>query len=188
MNPLKERRTVTTTKAITTLFISSVLLVGFIGMSLSLSQIASATREGPPADRPQDPQCQPGERFEPGEGCIAKVCPNPGEGETVKPDPNNPDKCIITKTTTTTVNKVPGPCPADKPILKNNECFAEHPNKPGTAVGSGSPRPLVCPAAGEGETVKEDPNNPNKCIVTKTTTTIVDKIDAEPRKPGRGNL
>jgi hypothetical protein len=78
MNPLKERRTVTTAKAITTLFISSVLLVGFVAFSLSLSQTASATVQGggpppgsPSEDRPETPQCtDPDERFEPGRGCV----------------------------------------------------------------------------------------------------------------------
>jgi hypothetical protein len=54
MNPLKERRTVTTAKAITTLFICGSLLVGFMGMSLSFTQTAMA-QVGPPADTPQGP-------------------------------------------------------------------------------------------------------------------------------------
>lgn len=86
MNPLKERRTVTTTKAITTLFISSALVVGFMTMSLGLSQTASA--------QPQEtPQCPPGSTFRPGSsdgpaGCvtIVEVCP-PGT------DLEQDDKC-----------------------------------------------------------------------------------------------
>ena len=106
MNPLKERRTVTTTKAITTLFMSSVLLVGFIGMSLSLSQTAMAqqgppqdpptdTPRGPPADRPQGPQCSDDAiRFEQGR-CIEPSeidCGDLGEEFIVNPD--NPEECI----------------------------------------------------------------------------------------------
>jgi hypothetical protein len=58
MNPLKERRTVTTAKTITTLFICGSLLVGFIGISLSLSQTASATTQGNPSDTRPTPQCE----------------------------------------------------------------------------------------------------------------------------------
>ena len=102
MNPLKERRTATTTKAIKTLFISSVLLVGFIGMSLSLSQTASATTQGRPSET-ENPQCNPGERFVPSEGCIGEKCPDPGPGETVVEEGG---QCFIIKTTKTPVDKV----------------------------------------------------------------------------------
>lgn len=79
MNPLKERRTVTTTKAITTLFISTALVVGFMTMSLGLSQTASAQ---------PTPQCPEGTTFDRGE-CIAivEVCP-PGT------DLEQDDKCF----------------------------------------------------------------------------------------------
>jgi hypothetical protein len=55
MNPLKERRTATTTKTITTLFICSSLLVGFMALSISLSQTVSATA-GPPEGRGPCPE------------------------------------------------------------------------------------------------------------------------------------
>jgi hypothetical protein len=59
MNRLKERTA--TTKGIKTLFICSALLVGFMAMSLSLSQTASATAQGPPEGRPPEtPQCPEG--------------------------------------------------------------------------------------------------------------------------------
>jgi hypothetical protein len=59
MNPLKEKRIVISPKVITTLFIGTALLVGFMGMSPSFTQSAMA-QQGPPEDRPENPQCPEG--------------------------------------------------------------------------------------------------------------------------------
>jgi hypothetical protein len=64
--------------------------------------------EGSPSEeRPITPQCQEGERFVPGEGCIGKECPAPGPGETVVEEGG---QCFIIKTTKVEVPK--DQCPA----------------------------------------------------------------------------
>ena len=86
MNPLKERTA--TTNAIKTLFICSALLVGFMSMSLGLSQTASATAQGPPEGRPPEtPQCPPGSTFNRGE-CTTLVCPP-------ETDVERDDQCFV---------------------------------------------------------------------------------------------
>jgi len=121
MNPLKERTA--TTKAIKTLFISSVLLLGFMAVSLSLSQTALATAQGPPEGNPSEdrptPQCpDETDRFVQGQ-CEADpvlVCPpnapEDAAGDCISPEtkpkeltcPDRPgvekrgDKCIESNT------------------------------------------------------------------------------------------
>jgi hypothetical protein len=177
MNPLKERTA--TTKGIKTLFISSVLLVGFIGMSLSLSQTASATAEGgPPEGSPSEnrptPQCDDDERFVPGEGCVKPpTCPPEadrvtGSGDTLK--------CFDVVELT---NRVPGPCPATHPIPDGDKC-AQGVNSQGKPTGQRVDRPPACPPetdeqTGSGSTLK--------CFDVKE----LQPIPGEVRKPGQGN-
>jgi hypothetical protein len=213
MNPLKERRIASTTKTITTLFICGSLLVGFMVMSLSFTQPAMAQR-GPPQE---PPQCSPGERFVPGEGCTKDVCPPETDverddkcfeivevelekicpPETDREDPIT-GECFVEEE----VDKVPGDCPASHPVpAPDNKC-AERLNPAGNPAGQHIDRPQVCPP----ETDREDPIT-GECFVEEEVDPIcppetdretdegicIDEQEEElqkvpvSRQPGRGN-
>ncbi len=65
-------------------------------------QVQGSPVPNPSEERPITPQCQPGERFVPGEGCIGKECPKPGPGETVVEEGG---QCFIIKTVKVEVPK-----------------------------------------------------------------------------------
>jgi hypothetical protein len=211
MNRLKVRRTELTTKAIKTLFISSVLVVGFIGMSLSLTQTASATVQGgPPADSPSrdrpTPQCADDEVFKPG-GCAALECPTgddiverdgqcfrvtetPVDKVCPKDFAKEGDTCRSTATTAPNCgnqafNTATGKCQNSQGIATGRDpCPGADDKLEGTS-GSFTCRSTVTTnerVCPAGDDIVE---HDGQCF--RVTETPVDKVLGESRRPGQGN-
>src|SRR5215210_3928122 len=129
MNSLKERTA--KTKGITTLFISSALLIGFMGINLGLSQTASATVANPPTN----PQCPGGTVDFQGGNCIGSAptttrgCADPDQRITGPAKDPSKQKCTGGQgppNPVITITKC-----ADPFTLNDGRCVA----KPGKRVG-----------------------------------------------------
>jgi hypothetical protein len=214
MNPLKERTA--TTKVITTLFISSVLLVGFMGMSLTLSQTASATVQGgPPADSPSEnrptPQCADDEVFNRG-GCAALECPTgddiverDGQCFRVTETPvdkvcppnfaKEGDTCRSTATTAPncgpqTFNTATGKCETTNPrggtTPTGRDPCPAENDKLEGTSGSFTCRSTLTTDERVCPTGEDIVEHDGQCF--RVTETPVDKVLGEPRRPGQGNI
>jgi hypothetical protein len=171
MNLQKERTEVG--KIITTLFICGSLLVGFMGMSLSLTQTAMAQPQGPPEGRPpQDPQCPDDAiRFERGQCIVESERHCEGLGEDFVLNPENELECIAPAEPELVCPEGAGELDEESGLCKElPDCPATHPyntvrdrcerpaNPPGTPGGP-------CPAANDEHDPLGPGNADNVCYI-----------------------
>lgn len=162
MNPLKERTEAR--KTITTLFIGSALLIGFMGMSLSFTQTAMAQPESNPSENRPTPQCPEGSTFERGE-CTTIECP---------PESFEREDGSCFEIVEEEIPKDFPTCP-NSPfthLLADGRC---HPNT--NPMSASQPPVLVCPP-------ETDVERDGKCFVEVEVD--VDPIE-ESTRPGQGN-